>query len=64
MGNWLIRNWKPWEESTGPKSSEGKAAWSQNAYKGGVRPFLRELASLLREQEKDLARLQSVIIGI
>ena len=44
----LIRNWKPWERSTGPKSAEGKVAVSQNAYKGGTRPMLRLLAGLLR----------------
>lgn len=44
----LIRNWKPWEQSTGPKSAEGKAVLSRNAYKGGVRPMLRQLAALLK----------------
>ncbi len=29
----LIRNWKPWEQSTGPKSEEGKARVSRNAFK-------------------------------
>ncbi len=52
-----IRRWKPWQQSTGPKTSEGKAAASQNAYKGGVRPFLRELARVLREQESQLREL-------
>ena len=45
----LIREWKPWEKSTGPKSSEGKAKAAQNAYKGGHRTALRELARLLRD---------------
>lgn len=30
-----IRNWKPWERSSGPKTDEGKAASSQNAHKHG-----------------------------
>jgi len=44
----LIRNWKPWERSTGPKTDQGKAKVSGNAYKGGTRAVLRELARLLR----------------
>lgn len=48
----LIRQWRPWEHSTGPTSLEGKKRVSQNAWKGGVRPELRELAALLRELEE------------
>jgi hypothetical protein len=50
----LIRKWKPWEQSTGPKSAEGKAKVSRNGDKGGYRPMLRELAQLLREQRNEL----------
>ena len=49
-----IQRWKPWERSTGPKTRKGKAEVSKNAYKGGVRPMLRLLAKLLREQEQSL----------
>jgi hypothetical protein len=45
-----IQQWRPWERSTGPKSEEGKARVSRNAYKGGRRAMLRELARLLRKQ--------------
>ena len=48
----LIRQWRPWEKSTGPKTAEGKTVVSQNAYKGGWREVLRVLAGVLREQEK------------
>jgi len=48
----LIRRWRPWEESTGPRSAEGKAAVSRNAWKGGLRPLLRQVALLMREQDK------------
>ena len=48
----LIRQWRPWEQSTGPTSAEGKARASRNADKGGIRPQLRELAVLLKEQEQ------------
>lgn len=44
----LIRKWRPWEKSTGPKTLGGKAKVSRNAYNGGTRQLLRELAKLLR----------------
>jgi len=47
----LIQQWRPWEQSTGPKSAEGKVTVSRNVWKGGVRPLLKELAHTLREQE-------------
>lgn len=43
-----IRRWKPWERSTGPTTPGGKARVARNAYKGGHRILLRELARLLR----------------
>jgi hypothetical protein len=45
----LIRRWRPWEQSTGPRTGEGKATVSRNAYKGAVRQQLRTLARALRE---------------
>ena len=48
----LIRHWRPWEKSTGPKTNEGKATVARNAYKGGTWRLLRELARALREQRK------------
>ena len=53
----LIRRWKPWEKSTGPKSTEGKVRSAQNAYKGGWRAQLRELRRVLREQDDARSRL-------
>lgn len=47
----LVRQWQPWKNSTGPTSEEGKAVASRNAYKGGLRPKLRELAKVLKEQD-------------
>jgi len=46
----LIRQWKPWEQSTGPRTAESKSRVARNAYKGGLRPMLRELARALNEQ--------------
>lgn len=51
----LIKQWRPWEKSTGPKTEEGKVLSALNAYKGGHREELRELALLLKEWE-DLTR--------
>jgi hypothetical protein len=46
-----IKRWRPWERSTGPRTPEGKATVSRNAFKGGERPALRQLARLLRQIE-------------
>jgi len=53
----LIRQWQPWEKSTGPKTIEGKSTVSQNAFKGGWREQMRELARLLRKQGNGLERV-------
>lgn len=54
----MIKNWKPWEQSTGPKTDAGKDAASRNAFKGGWRDQLRELSQLLREQGDDLKAMR------
>src|SRR5256885_51594 len=46
----LIRLWRPWERSTGPKTPEGRSKVARNADKGGTRRLLRELSRLLRNQ--------------
>jgi hypothetical protein len=43
----LIRQWKPWERSTGPQTKQGKVAVASNAFKGGERRVMRKLARLL-----------------
>lgn len=53
-----IHQWKPWGRSTGPKTGPGKARVSCNAFKGGTRSLLRELARALRDQEE--ARLRTI----
>ncbi|MEK0434486.1 MAG: hypothetical protein RL369_535 [Pseudomonadota bacterium] len=45
----LIRRWKPWEKSTGPKTPEGKARSARRGYKGGTRELIREWSRVLRE---------------
>lgn len=51
----LIRLWRPWEKATGPRSAAGRARCARNAWKGGTRTTLRELAGALREQRQELA---------
>lgn len=53
----LIRTWRPWEQSTGPRTPEGKARTSRNADKGGWWEVLRQLSRALREQEAARKRL-------
>ena len=59
-----IRRWRPWERSTGPRTRAGKARVSRNAYRGGARQTLRELArqlnALLRDQRAVLEEFRSV----
>ncbi len=58
----LIRTWKPWQQSTGPRTDEGKARTARNGFKGGRWRQLRELTQamnrLLREQRETLSELQ------
>jgi hypothetical protein len=56
----LIRSWRPWKRSTGPRTPEGKAKVARNAYKGGTRLLLRELRRAMAEQQSALARLKGV----
>lgn len=55
----LIQLWKPWEKSTGAKTSEGKKRSSRNAYKTGESLEIRELFKYLNKilkAQKDLLR--------
>ena len=61
----LIRTWRPWEKSTGPRTAEGKATAARNGDKGGawkderdnLRALKREFAELMRQQRDLLARV-------
>ena len=44
----MIRRWKPWERSTGPKTPEGKQASARRGYKGNLRGQLKEIENALR----------------
>jgi hypothetical protein len=43
-----IRRWKPWQQSTGPRTDVGKARSSTNAFRGGERQRFCQLAMALR----------------
>ena len=47
-----IRRWKPWEQSTGPVTPEGRERVSRNAWKGGHRAQLRELITLVNAETR------------
>lgn len=48
----LIRGWKPWTLATGPRTPEGKARASRNAWRGGHWKMLRELSRLVNAEVK------------
>ena len=44
----LIQRWKPWENSTGPRTAQGRATSSKNAMKHGMRSAeIRSLESAM-----------------
>ena len=50
----LIRQWKPWERSTGPRTSQGKERSSKNADKGRMREILKTLGRALKVQKREI----------
>ena len=55
----LIRAWKPWEQSTGPKSPEGKAIASANRQRAldEARQAVQNARRALAEAQANLNRL-------
>ena len=53
----LIKQWQPWQHSTGARTAEGKAKASRNAFKGGFRQQLKELRQLLRDAKQALNKI-------
>jgi len=56
-----IKRWKPWKQSSGPKSDAGKATTAQNALKHGLRTadWLEEkkrINALLRDCRERMKR--------
>ena len=48
----LIRTWKPWQQATGPRTPDGKATASRNAYKDVHWLMLRELSRMVNAEIK------------
>ena len=48
-----IRHWKPWEQSTGPVSAEGKGASSGNARQADSMQSQKQELKLLRKLLRD-----------
>jgi hypothetical protein len=58
----LIAGWSPWQQSTGPKTAEGKQRVKMNAYKGAPRAKVRQarvIAALVEEDARLLAMARS-----
>jgi hypothetical protein len=54
----LIRNWRPWEQSTGAKTEEGRAISKMNAYKhGGRATAVRKISKIFTQYNKVLTML-------
>ena len=61
----LIRTWRPWDRSTGPRTEAGKLKASRNADKIGewkaerdkIRALNRNMRDLLRQQRELMKRL-------
>ena len=54
----MIKEWKPWEQSTGPKTDSGKDTSKMNAYKHGLRSEeFRRLINALRQQKNWIEEL-------
>ena len=56
----LIRRWKPWEKSTGPKTPEGKKKAAMRGFKGAERAQLRRVARVLKGQSVEMAEMISL----
>ena len=59
----LIRTWKPWERSTGPRTDEGKDRSSQNAlihgeYNQEARAMRQEISDLMMDCKEHLRHMR------
>ena len=56
-----IKNWQPWQHSTGAKTAEGKARSSQNANKGKG-ALMAQIKELRRELMAEIDESNAVIM--
>ena len=59
----LIRTWRPWAKSTGPRTPDGKAKASRNAYQDGHWLMLRELSRQVNAEIEAGQELVNAIAG-
>ena len=71
----LIRTWRPWEQSTGPRTAQGKAQAASNgreshgltpeilAQRSKMRDLMRAVGELLREQREVQSELKQELRG-
>ena len=57
----LIGTWKPWTRAIGPRTPEGKAKASRNAWKGGHRQMLRALSRMVNAEIRESRDLVGTI---
>jgi hypothetical protein len=61
-----IRQWQPWQHSTGAKTAEGKAKSSRNAYKASVMQKIKLLSKQLNlvlcEQKREIQEIRKMMI--
>ena len=58
----LIKSWKPWEQSSGPKSEAGKAKVAANAWRGGARQDLRMLSKMVNDELRLMRELADKVL--
>ena len=56
----LIRRWRPWERSSGPRTPDGKARAAGNAWKGGHWLMLRALTKQVNAEIRAARELVEV----
>ena len=59
----LIRQWRPWAKSTGPRSPEGRQRVSRNAWTGGHRQKLRDLSSMVNAEIRQAREIVAALSG-
>jgi hypothetical protein len=55
-----IQSRKPWEQSTGPRTTEGKVKVAQNAYRGGTRAQMAKINRILNQYGHTIDSIQGM----
>lgn len=64
----MIRQWQPWQYSTGPRTQEGKAKSSRNAFKNcpmidlkkRIKQLMREVKATRAEMSKERCQMRRI----